>query len=84
MKPVIAQAEEGIVVSSDLSYVIGVTPQLKSDKESYSIYFKDKEPLKEFSIMKRPDLANTFKQISKNGIKGFYEGGCKQNCQRNE
>ena len=74
MKPVIAQAEEGIVVSSDLSYVIGVTPQLKSDKESYSIYFKNKEPLKEFSIMKRPDLANTFKQISKNGIKGFYEG----------
>ena len=74
MKPVIAQADEGIVVSSDLSYVIGVTPQLKSDKESFSIYFKDKEPLKEFSIMKRPDLANTFKQISKNGIKGFYEG----------
>ena len=74
MKPVIAQAEEGIVVSSDLSYVIGVTPQLKSDKESYSIYFKDKEPLKEFSIMKRPDLANTFKEISKNGVKGFYEG----------
>ena len=34
MKPVIAQAEEGIVVSSDLSYVIGVTPQLKSDAES--------------------------------------------------
>ncbi len=74
MKPVIAQAEEGVVVSSDLSYVIGVTPQLKSDKESYSIYFKDNEPLKEFSIMKRPDLANTFKEISNNGIKGFYEG----------
>ena len=74
MKPVIAQAEEGIVVSSDLSYVIGVTPQLKSDKESFSIFFKDDEPLKEFSIMKRPDLANTFKQIAKNGAKGFYEG----------
>ena len=73
-RQVIAQAEEGIVVSSDLSYVIDVTPQLKSDKESYSIYFKDNEPLKEFSIMKRPDLANTFKEISKNGIKGFYEG----------
>ena len=24
--------------------------------------------------MKRPDLANTFKEISKNGAKGFYEG----------
>ena len=74
MKPVISQAEEGIVVSSDLSYVIGVTPQLKSDKESFAIYFEDDEPLKEFSIMKRPDLANTFQQISKNGAKGFYEG----------
>ena len=56
MKPVIAQAEEGIVVSSDLSYVIGVTPQLKSDKESYSIFFDNDEPLKEFSVIKRPDL----------------------------
>ena len=74
MKPVISQAEEGIVVSSDLSYVIGVTPQLKSDKESFSIYFENDEPLKEFSIMKRPDLASTFQQISKNGAKGFYEG----------
>ena len=74
MKPVISQAEEGIVVSSDLSYVIGVTPQLKSDKESFAIYFEDDEPLKEFSLMKRPDLAKTFQQISKNGAKGFYEG----------
>ena len=53
---------------------VAVTPQLKTDKESLSIYFRDGDPLKEFSIMKRPDLANTFRVISKNGIKGFYEG----------
>ena len=74
MEPVIEQAENGIVVSKDLSYVIEVTPQLRSDKESFSIYFKDGEPLKEFSVFKRPDLANTFREISKNGTKGFYEG----------
>ena len=74
MEPVIKQAENGIVVSKDLSYVIEVTPQLRSDKESFSIYFKDGEPRKEFSVFKRPDLANTFREISKNGIKGFYEG----------
>ena len=74
MEPVIKQAEEGIIVSSDLSYVIEVTPQLKKDKESYSIFFNNGEALKEFSIIKRPDLANTFKEISKNGAKGFYEG----------
>ena len=74
MKPVIEQAENGIIVSSDLNYVIEVTPKLKSDQESLSIYFKNGEPLKEFSTMKRPDLANTFREISKYGIKGFYEG----------
>ena len=67
MEPVIEQAENGIIVSKDLSYVIEVTPQLRSDKESFSIYFKDDEPLKEFSVFKRPDLANTFRVISKNG-----------------
>ena len=74
MKPVIEQAENGIVVSSDLNYVIDVTPQLRSDAESFSIFYDNGEPLKEFSIMKRPDLANTFKEISKHGAKGFYEG----------
>ena len=74
MEPVIEQAENGIVVSKDLSYVIEVTPQLRSDKESFSIYFKDGEPRKEFSVFKRPDLANTLREISKNGTKGFYEG----------
>ena len=74
MKPVIEQAENGVTVTSDLNYVIEVTPQLRTDKESYSIFFDNDEPLKEFSVMKRPDLANTFKEISKNGIKGFYEG----------
>ena len=74
MKPVIEQAENGVTVTSDLNYVIEVTPQLRTDKESYSIFFDNDEPLKEFSVIKRPDLANTFKEISKNGVKGFYEG----------
>ena len=38
MKPVIEQAENGIVVSSDLNYVIDVTPQLRTDPESFSIF----------------------------------------------
>ena len=74
MKPVIEQAENGVTVTSDLNYVIEVTPQLRNDNESYSIFFDNDEPLKEFSVIKRPDLANTFKEISKNGVKGFYEG----------
>jgi len=74
MKPVIEQAETGVYVSKDLNYVIDVTPQLKSDTESASIFLKNGKPPAEASIFKRPDLANTFREISKHGIKGFYEG----------
>mgnify|MGYP003307536143 FL=1 len=47
---------------------------IRDSAESFSIFFDNDEPLEEFSIMKRPDLANTFKEISKHGAKGFYEG----------
>jgi gamma-glutamyltranspeptidase/glutathione hydrolase len=74
MAPVIRQAEEGILVSYDLSKAIESTPQLLNDSESKRIYFKDGSPLKENSLMKRPDLAKTLKLISRNGKSGFYEG----------
>tara|TARA_B100001113_G_scaffold159049_1_gene130051 strand:+ start:2765 stop:4480 length:1716 start_codon:yes stop_codon:yes gene_type:complete len=74
LEPVIKQAEEGIIVSYDLSKAIESSKQLLKDPESKSIYFKDGKPLQENSLMKRPDLANTLRLIAKNGTKGFYEG----------
>ena len=74
MEPVIKQAEEGILVSYDLSKAIESTPQLLDDPESNKIYFKNNRPLKENTLMKRPDLAVTLKAIANNGKKGFYEG----------
>ena len=74
LEPVIRQAEEGIIVSYDLSKAIESSKQLLKDPESKSIYFKDGKPLQENSLMKRPDLANTLRLIAKNGTKGFYEG----------
>ena len=74
LKPVINQAREGILVSYDLEKSIGSTPQLLNDLESKSIYFMNDEPLKEGSIMKRPDLAKTMQLISDNGLDGFYKG----------
>ena len=74
MQPVIEQAEKGVYVSKDLNYVIDVTPQLESNTESASIFLKNGKPPAEASILQRPDLANTFREISKHGVKGFYEG----------
>ena len=74
LQPVIDQAKEGIIVSYDLHNAIGSTDQLMQDLESKKIYFKDNKPLPIGSVMKRPDLAQTFEAIAKQGKKGFYEG----------
>lgn len=74
LEPVINQALEGIEVSYDLNKAIESSVQLKEDPESKRIYYKHGKALEVGSIMKRPDLANTFTIISKNGKKGFYEG----------
>ena len=74
LQPAIDQAKEGIIVSYDLHNAIGSTDQLMQDLESKKIYFKDNKPLPIGSVMKRPDLAQTFEAIAKEGKKGFYEG----------
>jgi len=74
LQPVIDQAKEGIIVSYDLHNAIRSTDQLMQDLESKKIYFKDNKPLPIGSVMKRPDLAQTFEAIAKQGKKGFYEG----------
>ena len=79
LEPVIKQAEEGIIVSYDLSKAIEDTKQLKLDSESLKIYFNNGEAIKENSIFKRPDLAKTFRNISKQGKNGFYKGEVAEN-----
>ena len=74
LEPVIKQAEEGISVTYDLHKAIESSDQLKEDAESKKIYFINDQPLPVGSLMKRPDLAFTFKEISKSGKSGFYEG----------
>ena len=74
LEPVIKQAREGIRVTYDLSKAIESTNQLVNDSESKRIYFKNNAPLKEGSLMKRPDLADTIQKISEEGKSGFYSG----------
>lgn len=74
LAPVIAQATNGITVSYDLHKAIESTERLYRDAESRKIYFKNGKPVKENSIIKFPELANTISLISKHGKAGFYEG----------
>ena len=59
LTPVIKQASDGIVVSYDLHKAIESTPRLLKDPESKRIYFKNNKAIKENSILKLPDLAQT-------------------------
>lgn len=74
LKPVIAQARDGISVSYDLNQAIGSAQQINLDQESISIYLKDNLPAPEHSLMRRLDLAWTINEIANKGQKTFYEG----------
>ena len=74
LQPVIDQARNGIIVSYDLHNAIGSSYQLMDDPESRKIYFQDNKPVAIGSVMKRPDLANTFEAIAIEGKDGFYSG----------
>ena len=74
LKPVIAQAKNGITVTYDLHKAIESTKRLYKDPESRKIYFDGSNPIKENSLMKLPDLANTLTLISEYGKDGFYKG----------
>ncbi|MEL0208344.1 MAG: gamma-glutamyltransferase [Gammaproteobacteria bacterium] len=74
LQPVIKQAQNGIKVSYDLNQAIGSADQINLDKESQKIYYQNGIPVKEHSLMKRPDLAWTFREIARNGEEAFYTG----------
>ena len=74
LQPVIKQAQTGIQVSYDLSQAIGSADQINLDSESKGIYYQNGNPVKEHILMKRPDLAWTFREIARNGEEAFYTG----------
>ena len=74
LQPVIKQAQKGIRVSYDLNQAIGSADQINLDNESKNIYYQNDSPVEEHLLMKRPDLAWTFREIARNGEEAFYTG----------
>ena len=74
LQPVIKQALQGILVSYDLNQAIGSANQINLDQESKNIYYQNGSPVKEHFLMKRPELAWTFREIARHGEEAFYTG----------
>lgn len=75
LEPSIKLAEEGFVVSGALASTLKEeTETLGKWESSKKIFFKDGRPLMAGERLVQTDLANSLRQIAKEGSKAFYEG----------
>lgn len=75
MAPAIKLAEEGFPITYDLSELLKkYQSRLKIWPETAKIFYKGDDFYQPGEILKQKDLAWSLKQISKNGIKAFYDG----------
>ncbi|MEL6870625.1 MAG: gamma-glutamyltransferase [Pseudomonadota bacterium] len=76
LQPAIDVAENGLVVSGDLSEALkGRKKQLGRDPASLQAFYKpDGTPYERGEILRQPDLAWSLKQLAKHGPDAFYTG----------
>ncbi len=76
MQPAIDLAERGFPMSWDLTQgLIHRQKRLRQCQHFEAAFYPSKTEFFEFgTVLKRPHLAQTLKQISRNGRKGFYRG----------
>ncbi|WP_461521278.1 gamma-glutamyltransferase [Porticoccus sp.] len=76
MAPAIKLAEQGFIVSDTLAYSLSrAEGRLRADPASAGYFFRlDGGSLQRGYHWQQPDLANTLKRISAQGVDGFYRG----------
>ena len=75
LNPVIQVAEQGFLVSESLSKLfIKYYDLLEENRNTSETFFPNLMPMNKGEIMKRDDLALTFKLLSKKGAEIFYNG----------
>jgi gamma-glutamyltranspeptidase/glutathione hydrolase len=76
LAPAIALAKEGFPVSFALNYELAArADRLRMNPEALRLFFhSDGSPYQVGETWRQADLAWTLKQISKSGLKGFYDG----------
>jgi len=75
LSPTIKYAEDGFPVTELVSYYMKNASDNFQDYPNFKeTYFIDDSTPEKGQVFKNPDLANTLRNIVKNGKKGFYEG----------
>lgn len=76
IKPAIRLAEEGYIVSRDLSKSLtGLSERLQKWPSTAAIFYhEDGSAMQTGELLRQPDLAATLKLIAEQGTDGFYKG----------
>jgi gamma-glutamyltranspeptidase / glutathione hydrolase len=78
-QPAIDLAEKGFPVGKKLAWTLQQYPQMARMPDiKHYFYHADGTPYAEGEILKNPDLAQTLREIAKDGPKAFYEGATAQ------
>ncbi|KAF0815374.1 Gamma-glutamyltranspeptidase [Andreprevotia sp. IGB-42] len=79
LKPGIRVAEQGFKVEPNFNRINTLNEAKFGRFESTSsLYLKEGKALPVGTLFRNPDLANTYREIGKGGVKGFYEGALAQ------
>ena len=75
LEPAIRDAEQGFPLTERIhtDWRAGVS-LLRRDPDSAAVYLKDNQAPPLYSIVRNPDLANTFRILQKKGRDAFYKG----------
>ena len=74
LAPAIELAEDGFLISPFMADALNKRYKKLGKFENFKKIFYQNYPVQMHQRLKQPNLAETLKTISKNGIKGFYEG----------
>ncbi len=75
LAPAIRHAENGFAIGERHRKMLTFRAKvIKQNKDASAILLTQGDIPKPFAILKQPDLANTLKQLAKEGRDGFYEG----------
>ena len=74
LAPAIELAEDGFFISPFMADALNKRYKKLGKYENFKKIFYQNYPVQMHQRLKQPNLAETLKTISKNGVKGFYEG----------
>ena len=74
LAPAIELAEDGFLISPFMADALNRRYKKLGKFENFKKIFYQNYPVQMHQRLKQPNLAETLKTISKNGVKGFYEG----------